>query len=99
MSEQFFKRSSMVCLGCIGLPTAAMFFFSLKERVVGVDVNRRAVDTINKGQTSIIVLHLDMVFLAAVHRGYLHATTKPTLTETFLITAQPSGEIVDMRGL
>jgi len=40
-----FRRISVVGLGYIGLPTAAMFA-SRKIEVVGVDVNPHAVDTI-----------------------------------------------------
>ena len=44
-----FKKISVIGLGYIGLPTAAMFA-SRKIEVVGVDINQVAVDTINQGK-------------------------------------------------
>ena len=84
MTEHPFKRISVIGLGYIGLPTAAMFA-SRKIEVVGVDVNKRAVDMINKGEIHIVEPDLDMVVHAAVHEGYLRATTKPEPAEAFLI--------------
>ena len=84
MSEQSFKRISVVGLGYIGLPTAAMFA-SRKIEVVGVDVNQRAVDTINRGAIHIVEPDLDMVVHAAVSEGFLRATTAPEPAEAFLI--------------
>lgn len=84
MSDIPFKRISVIGLGYIGLPTAAMFA-SRKIEVVGVDVNQRAVDTINKGEIHILEPDLDMVVHAAVHEGYLRATTIPEPAEAFLI--------------
>lgn len=84
MTEHQFKRISVIGLGYIGLPTAAMFA-SRKIEVVGVDVNQHVVDTINKGEIHIVEPDLDMVVHAAVHEGYLRATTKPEPAEAFLI--------------
>lgn len=84
MAEHPFKRISVIGLGYIGLPTAAMFA-SRKIEVVGVDVNERAVDTINKGEIHIVEPDLDMVVHAAVREGYLRATTVPEPAEAFLI--------------
>lgn len=79
-----FKRISVIGLGYIGLPTAAMFA-SRKIEVIGVDVNQRAVDTINRGEIHIVEPDLDMVVHAAVHEGYLRATNVPEPAEAFLI--------------
>lgn len=84
MPEQSFKRISVVGLGYIGLPTAAMFA-SRKVEVVGVDVNQQAVDTINRGDVHIVEPDLDMVVRAVVREGYLRATTMPEPAEAFLI--------------
>lgn len=83
MANQF-KRISVIGLGYIGLPTAAMFA-SRKVEVIGVDVDQAAVDTINRGGIHIVEPDLDMVVHAAVHEGYLRATTKPEPAEAFLI--------------
>jgi UDP-N-acetyl-D-mannosaminuronic acid dehydrogenase len=82
--ELSFKRISVVGLGYIGLPTAAMFA-SRKVEVVGVDVNQKAVDTINRGEVHIVEPDLDLVVRAVVKEGYLRATTVPEPAEAFLI--------------
>lgn len=84
MPEFPFKRISVIGLGYIGLPTAAMFA-SRKVEVVGVDVNRHAVDTINRGDVHIVEPDLDMVVRAVVREGYLRATTVPEPADAFLI--------------
>lgn len=78
------KTISVVGLGYIGLPTAAIFA-SRKIKVIGVDVNQHAVDTINRGQIHIIEPDLDLVVHAAVTEGYLRATTRPETADAFLI--------------
>ncbi len=79
-----FETISIVGLGYIGLPTAAVFA-SRKVKVIGVDVNQHAVDTINRGQIHIVEPDLDMVVQAAVTEGYLRATTKAEPADAFLI--------------
>lgn len=79
-----FNTICIIGLGYIGLPTAAVFA-SRKVRVIGVDVNQHAVDTINRGQIHIIEPELDMVVHAAVSEGYLRATTQPEPADAFLI--------------
>jgi UDP-N-acetyl-D-mannosaminuronic acid dehydrogenase len=74
----------VVGLGYIGLPTAAMFA-SRKVRVIGVDVNPVAVDTINDGRIHIIEPELDIVVRAAVEQGLLRAQTEPAPASAFLI--------------
>lgn len=79
-----FETVSVVGLGYIGLPTAAVFA-SRKKKVIGVDVNQRAVDIINRGKVHIVEPDLDMVVHAAVSEGYLYATTKAEPADAFLI--------------
>lgn len=79
-----FKRISVVGLGYIGLPTAAMFA-SRKIEVIGVDVEQQIVDTINRGQVHIVEPELESVVRVAVQEGYLRATTNPEPAEAFLI--------------
>tara|TARA_B110000879_G_scaffold185646_1_gene246190 strand:- start:10191 stop:11486 length:1296 start_codon:yes stop_codon:yes gene_type:complete len=79
-----FETISVIGLGYIGLPTAAMFA-SRKKKVIGVDVNQRTVDIINKGQIHIVEPDLDMLVHAAVTEGYLRATTTPEPADAFLI--------------
>lgn len=79
-----FQTISVIGLGYIGLPTAAVFA-SRKIKVIGVDVNQHAVETINRGQIHIVEPDLDMVVHAAVTEGYLRATTQPEPADAFLI--------------
>lgn len=79
-----FDTISMIGLGYIGLPTATMFA-SRKKKVIGVDINQHAVDTINQGKIHIIEPDLDMLVQAVVQQGYLRATTKPEPAAAFLI--------------
>lgn len=79
-----FKKISVIGLGYIGLPTAAMFA-SRKIKVIGVDVNQYAVDTINRGEIHIVEPELDMLVHASVTEGYLKATTIPEEADAFLI--------------
>lgn len=79
-----FQTISVIGLGYIGLPTAAVFA-ARKKKVIGVDVNQKAVDTINRGEIHIVEPELDMVVHAAVTEGYLKATTTPEPADAFLI--------------
>ena len=79
-----FHTVSMIGLGYIGLPTATLFA-SRKKQVIGVDVSQHAVDTINQGKIHIIEPELDILVHAAVHEGYLRATTRPEPADAFLI--------------
>jgi len=79
-----FETISVIGLGYIGLPTAAVFA-SKGKKVVGVDINARAVEIINRGAIHIVEPDLDQVVHAAVTRGDLRATTQPVAADAFLI--------------
>jgi UDP-N-acetyl-D-mannosaminuronic acid dehydrogenase len=83
MSDTF-STISMIGLGYIGLPTAAMFA-ARRRHVIGVDINQHAVDTINQGRIHIVEPELDMIVHSAVKEGMLRATTKPEPADAFLI--------------
>lgn len=83
-NQRSFSRISVVGLGYIGLPTAAMFA-SRGIDVVGVDVNPLTVETINRGGIHIIEPDLDIVVRAVVSNGNLRATTVPEPADAFLI--------------
>jgi UDP-N-acetyl-D-mannosaminuronic acid dehydrogenase len=91
--KTLFKLVSVVGLGYIGLPTAAMLA-SRKVNVVGVDINKHAVDTINRGEIHIVEPELDLLVGAAVTQGYLRATTTPEPADAFLI-AVPTPFMLD----
>ncbi|CAL8472659.1 UDP-N-acetyl-D-mannosamine dehydrogenase [Caballeronia sp. S22] len=79
-----FETISVIGLGYIGLPTAAAFA-ARRKKVIGVDVNQHAVDTINRGEIHIVEPELDMLVQAAVTQGHLKATTTPQAADAFLI--------------
>lgn len=79
-----FSRISMVGLGYIGLPTAALFA-AHGIRVIGVDVSQRVVDTINAGKIRLVEPDLDGVVHNVVSKGMLHATLVPEPAEAFII--------------
>jgi UDP-N-acetyl-D-mannosaminuronic acid dehydrogenase len=80
-----FNTVSIIGLGYIGLPTAALFA-SRKIKVIGVDLNQRVVNKINQGEIHIIESGLDIVVRTVVKEGYLKATTIPEPADAFLIT-------------
>ena len=79
-----FNTISVIGLGYIGLPTAAVFA-SRGKQVVGVDVNLRAVETINRGEIHIVEPDLGEVVRQAVQQGLLRATTTAEPADAFLI--------------
>jgi UDP-N-acetyl-D-mannosaminuronic acid dehydrogenase len=75
---------SVIGLGYIGLPTAAVLA-ARKVKVIGVDINQHAVDTINQGNIHIVEPELDIIVRAAVADGWLRATTVAQPADAFLI--------------
>lgn len=79
-----FKTISVIGLGYIGLPTAAVFA-SRGIDVIGVDVSESTVKTINEGKVHIVEPDLDIVVRGAVHAGRFRATTITEPADAFLI--------------
>ncbi|MBU1308860.1 MAG: UDP-N-acetyl-D-mannosamine dehydrogenase [Gammaproteobacteria bacterium] len=79
-----FSRVSVIGLGYIGLPTAAVIA-SRGVDVLGVDVSEHAVNTINQGKIHIVEPDLDMLVQAAVTTGKLKASLTPEPAEAFMI--------------
>ena len=75
---------SIIGLGYIGLPTAAIFA-SRKKKVIGVDVNQDTVDVINAGQVHIVEPGLEEMVEESVKSGFLRAVTSPEVADAFLI--------------
>ena len=79
------KKICISGLGYIGLPTAAL----LANRgydVIGVDVNKKTIEIINKGKIHIVEPDLDTFVKAAVDSGRLKAKLKPELADVFFIS-------------
>ena len=79
-----FEKISVVGLGYIGLPTAAMFA-SKKVTVLGIDHNKLVVDTINRGEIHIVEPFLASMVQQVVNQGYLSAAIIPEPADAFLI--------------
>ncbi|MCH8537173.1 MAG: UDP-N-acetyl-D-mannosamine dehydrogenase [Alkalimonas sp.] len=81
---QEFTKVSVIGLGYIGLPTAAVIA-SRGVQVHGVDVSEHAVHTINQGKIHIVEPDLDMLVQAAVSTGKLKAALEPEAADVFMI--------------
>ncbi len=79
-----FETVSVIGLGYIGLPTAAIIA-SRGVDVIGVDISQDTVDTINQGDIHIVEPDLDIIVRSAVQTGKLKATTKPEPADAFMI--------------
>ncbi|MGP1957918.1 MAG: UDP-N-acetyl-D-mannosamine dehydrogenase [Arsenophonus sp.] len=79
-----FETISIIGLGYIGLPTAAIFAAHHKK-VIGVDINQYTVDAINKVKINIFEPNLYKIVKVAVETGYLKAFTRPQCADVFLI--------------
>lgn len=78
------KEICIMGLGYIGLPTASIMA-THGFNVYGVDVNQKAVDTINKGEVHIYEPDLDVMVKAAVKSGSLRASTTPSEADAFVL--------------
>jgi len=79
-----FKKVSVIGLGYIGLPTAAILA-NHGVKVVGIDVNKKAIDTINQGKIHIVEPDLEAIVHSAVMSGKLKASLTPEKAEVFII--------------
>jgi len=80
-------RHNQICLmgmGYIGLPTAAISA-SKGLCVLGVDINEKIVETINKGKIHIIEPDLDRLVKQVVELGNLRASRLPEVSDVYLI--------------
>ena len=106
-----FHKICVLGLGYIGLPTASTFA-THGIQVVGVDVNRRVLDTLNKGGIHIHEPGLRTLVEAAIKSGNLTVVDKPEEADAFLIavptpfysdkTSEHNGEpykLADMRAV
>ena len=75
---------SVIGLGYIGLPTAALLANN-GYTVVGSDVNERVVKLINQGKTHIVEPGLDAFVRSAITAGGLQAFTKPQAGDVYII--------------
>jgi UDP-N-acetyl-D-mannosaminuronic acid dehydrogenase len=77
-------KVSVIGLGYIGLPTAAVLA-SHQINVVGVDIDSHVVSTINQGKIHIVEPGLEDLVRTAVQTGRLKATTQIEESDVFVI--------------
>jgi len=82
--KQDFTKVTMIGLGYIGLPTAALLA-KYNVKVHGVDINQDVVDTINRGEIHIVEPELKEYVKAAVENGNLKADVKPVESDVYVI--------------
>ncbi|MCT4542481.1 MAG: nucleotide sugar dehydrogenase [Vallitalea sp.] len=78
------EKICVLGLGYIGLPTAAMFASNGYD-IVGVDVNKKVVDALNKGEIIIEEPYLDVMVRDVVKSGKLKAYVKPQVSDVYII--------------
>ena len=74
----------VVGLGYIGLPTAAILASNGVD-VIGVDINERTVEAVNRGDVPFVEPDLATYVAGAVTQGTLRATTKPEAADAFIV--------------
>ena len=79
-----FNKISVIGLGYIGLPTAALLA-SKGLSVVGVDVSQKVVQALNEGKVTIVEPGLEELVSKTVGQGVFHAVLKPEPADAFLI--------------
>ena len=82
--ENTFSRISILGLGFVGLPTAAIFA-SRGAKVVGVDINHTLVEQINSYEITSREPGLRELLGEVVTNGYLTASTRPSKADVFII--------------
>ena len=77
-------KITIVGLGYIGLPTAAILA-SKGNNVVGLDIDKKVVETVNSGNIHIVEPGLESITREVVENGYLRATTIAESSDVFII--------------
>lgn len=78
-------RVSVIGLGYIGLPTAAILA-SKGFKVSGVDINPEIVKTINQGEIHIVEPELENLVRSSVKNGNLRANTESVKADVYIIS-------------
>ena len=78
------KKVCVIGLGYIGLPTASLLGTKGYE-VLGVDVDAKVVDTINRGEVHIVEPGLDILVRSAIQAGNLTAAMEPAQSDIFIL--------------
>ena len=84
MSHLRDKKISVIGLGYIGLPTAALLASEGYE-VLGMDVSQHVVDTINRGEIHIVEPDLDAYVRSAVSKGMFKVYTEVKPSDVYIL--------------
>ncbi len=79
-----FSSICVIGLGYIGLPTASLLG-TKGYNVIGVDVSKNVIDTINRGEIHIVEPDLDILVKSAVNSGNFRAAASPAEADVFII--------------
>ena len=79
------SKVSVIGLGYIGLPTAAIISNS-KIPTCGIDNNKDVVDTVNNGNIHITEPGLEKIVQESVESGFLKAYSEPISSDVYIIT-------------
>ena len=79
------EKISVIGLGYVGLPTAAIIA-SYGVEVLGVDIDPTVVSSITEGKAPLVEPGLDKLVKSAVTSGKLQADTKPGPADIFIIS-------------
>lgn len=79
------KKISIVGLGYIGIPTS-VFFARNGVEVVGIDVNEKQVEMLNRGEISIVEPGLQEMVKDVVDKKMFRATLTPEPVDAFIIS-------------
>ncbi|ULO03517.1 UDP-N-acetyl-D-mannosamine dehydrogenase [Campylobacter sp. RM12651] len=75
----------VIGLGYIGLPTAAMFAKNTNNFILGIDINKNVVDTINKGKIHIVEPGLEEIVKEVILNNKLKASMEIEEADVFII--------------
>lgn len=82
--KQETKKIVVMGLGYIGLPTASILA-TKGHQVLGVDVNAKTVETVNKGNAHIVEPDLDILVKSAINSGNLRTSLQPEEADIFIL--------------
>ena len=82
--KKSFDRVTIMGLGYIGLPTAAILTKN-GIKVHGVDINRDVVDSVNRGEVHFVEPDLEEFVRTAVQNNYLSAAIEPVISDVYVV--------------
>ena len=78
------KTISVIGLGYIGLPTAALLA-NLNYKVIGIDTNESAIRIIDQGKPHFFEPDLGNIVQSVIKNGFLETSTTPIAADIYII--------------